>query len=177
MNGENVTMTDAVESGTSQYLSFRLGESVFALEIFEVREVLERRPITKMPGMPSFVCGVINVRGGGVPVIDLHRKFGTGTTEWTADTCIIIAEVEHGGETLKLGALADSVVEVFDLDAADMEPAPRMGTHMDTSLIRGMAKRNDEFIIVLDADRVFCPDELGGLVDAAAEAEETTTAN
>lgn len=173
MNGEADTMNDVEETGTSQYLSFRLGESVFALNIFEVREVLERRPITKMPGMPSFVCGVTNVRGGGVPVIDLHRKFGTGTTEWTHDTCIIIAEVDHGGEAVQLGALADSVVEVFDLDAADMEPPPRMGTHMDTRLIRGMAKRNGDFLIVLDADRVFCPDELGDTVDAAATEDVT----
>ena len=97
---------------TAQYLTFRLGEEVFALDIAQVREVLDYTAITRVPRMPEFMRGVINLRGSVVPVVDLRLKFGMAMTERTVNTCIIIAEVAIGGERTLLGALADSVQEV-----------------------------------------------------------------
>ena len=158
-------MSTEATSTTSQYLTFRLGDEIFALEIFKVREVLEYRSVTAVPRTPPFMKGVINLRGSVVPVVDLHTKFGTGATEKTADTCIIIAEVDFDGETMQLGALADSVEEVFDMDSGQIEPPPRMGTHLDVDFIRGMGKKGEEFVIILDVDRVFSSDEMAAVIE------------
>ena len=160
-------------SATSQYLTFRLGDEIFALEIFKVREVLEYRSVTAVPRTPPFMKGVINLRGSVVPVVDLHTKFGTGSTEKTADTCIIIAEVDFDGETMQLGALADSVEEVFDMDSGQIEPPPRMGTHLDVDFIRGMGKKGEEFVIILDVDRVFSSEEMAVVLENGASTSET----
>src|SRR5512135_2772114 len=114
-------------SQASQYLTFRLGEEVFALEISQVREVLDYTQITRVPRMPAFMRGVINLRGSVVPVVDLRLKFGMSETERTVSTCIVIAEVVLGGERTLLGALADSVQEVVDLEPGQIEPPPRLG--------------------------------------------------
>ncbi len=163
----------------SQYLTFRLGDEIFALGIFEVREVLEYRPVTRVPRTPPFMEGVINLRGSVVPVVDLHMKFGTGRTEKTSDTCIVITELEFDGETMHIGALADSVEEVFAMDDADVEPPPRMGTHLDVEFIKGMGKRGDDFVIILDVSRVFSPEEMMAVISsepAADPAADTASA-
>jgi len=152
----------------AQYLTFRLGEEVFALDIAQVREVLDYTTITRVPRMPEFMRGVINLRGSVVPVVDLRLKFGMSATERTLNTCIIIAEVAIGGERTLLGALADSVQEVIDLEAGQIEPPPRLGTSIDAQFIRGMGKRDERFVIILDVDRVFSNDELS-LVQGAGE--------
>lgn len=158
-------MSVATTNATSQYLTFRLGDEIFALEIFKVREVLEYRSVTRVPRTPPFMRGVINLRGAVVPVVDLHMKFGTGETEKTVDTCIVIAEVDFDGETMYLGALADSVEEVFDMDSSQIEPPPRMGTHLDVDFIKGMGKKDEEFVIILDVDRVFSNDEMASVLE------------
>ena len=152
----------------SQYLTFRLGEEVFALEISQVREVLDYTPVTRVPRMPAFMRGVINLRGSVVPVVDLRLKFGMAATERTVNTCIIIAEVVVGGERTQLGALADSVQEVIDLEPGQIEPAPRIGTSLDAAFIRGMGKRDERFVIILDIDKVFSGAELA-LVQGVGE--------
>jgi purine-binding chemotaxis protein CheW len=144
----------------AQYLTLRLGEEVFALDITQVREVLDFTAITRVPRMPEFMRGVINLRGSVVPVVDLRLKFGMSATERTVNTCIIIAEVAIQGERTLLGALADSVQEVIDLEAGQIEPAPRLGTSIRAQFIRGMGKRDEHFVIILDVDEVFSNDEL-----------------
>lgn len=145
---------------TSQFLTFKLDDEIFALEIPKVREVLDFSSVTKVPQTPDFMLGVINLRGGVVPVVDMRLKFSMTRTETTVNTCIIIVEIEIDGEMTVLGALADSVQEVMDLDPDEIEPPPRIGTRLKTSFIKGMGKRDDEFIIILDIDRVFSADEL-----------------
>lgn len=145
---------------TNQYLSFKLDGEIFALGIAKVREVLDYTSITKVPKTPDFMRGVINVRGGVVPVVDMRVKFGMSKTEQTVNTCIIIVEIEMEGETTILGVLADSVEEVMELDPNQIEPAPKIGTKLRTEFIRGMGKRDEQFIIVLDIDKVFSGDEL-----------------
>ena len=165
--------TTAAEQ-SAQYLTFRLGEEVFALDITQVREVLDYTPITRVPRMPEFMRGVINVRGSVVPVVDLRLKFGMSATERTLNTCIIIAEVALGGERTLLGALADSVQEVIDLEAGQIEPPPRLGASIHAEFIRGMGKRDERFVIILDVDRVFSSDELS-LVQGAGETGQSAT--
>ena len=150
--------TDTIQ--ITQFLTFKLGDEVFALDIAKVREVLDFTTVTKVPRTPDFMRGVINLRGSVVPVVDLRFKFGLTKTENSVNTCIIITEVTVDGDTTILGALADSVQEVLDLAPADIAPAPRIGTKLRTEFIKGMGKRDDRFIIILDVDKVFSADEL-----------------
>jgi purine-binding chemotaxis protein CheW len=163
-------MSIAETMETTQYLTFKLGEEIFALDIAKVREVLDFTAITKVPRTPEFMRGVINLRGSVVPVVDLRLKFGMSKTQRTVNTCIIITEVTAEGETTILGALADSVQEVVDLGPDHIEPAPKIGTRLNTEFIKGMGKQNDKFIILLDIDRIFSLDELTLVQASPAEA-------
>ena len=145
---------------TSQYLTFTLDEELFALDISKVREVLEFTSVTKVPRTPEFMRGVINLRGNVVPVVDLRLKFGMSKTEKQIDTCVIIAEVEIDGEITVLGALADSVQEVLELEPGQIDPPPRIGNRLNTTFIKGIGKREDIFLILLDINRVFTAEEL-----------------
>lgn len=167
-------MNTAEPGGSSQYLTFTLDKEHYAVDIAKVREVLELTSVNKVPRTPDFMRGMINLRGNIVPVIDLRLKFGLSRTEKTVDTCIIITEVLFEGETLVLGALADSVQEVIDLDAGSIAPPPKMGTRIDTDFIRGMGKREDQFVIILDIDRVLTEDDVrlvAAIPDEAKRAE------
>ena len=172
-------MTNDGSVKATQYLTFNLGEEVYAIDISKVREVLDFTSITKVPQAPDFMRGVINLRGGVVPVVDLRLQFGMSSTERTVNTCIIIVEVSLDDERTVLGALADSVQEVFDFDAGEIEPAPRIGTRLKTEFLTGMGKRDEEFIMILDINKVFSSDELDLVQEAAVEeqseeAEEAT---
>lgn len=143
-----------------QYLVFNLADEFFGLEIIHIQEVLEFSTLTKVPRMPEFVCGVINLRGRVAPVIDLRLKFGLPASKRTVNTCIIIVEVEFAGEKSILGAMVDSVQEVLTMDGSQIEPPPRMGNNVDISFIRGIGKHDDQFILILDINRVFSTDDL-----------------
>lgn len=145
---------------TTQYLTFKLGDEVFALDISQVREVLDFTTVTKVPRTPEFMRGVINLRGSVVPIVDMRLKFGMAKTEKTVNTCMIIVEIVLDGERLIVGALADSVQEVIELDPGQIEPPPRIGTKLNTEFIRGMGKREENFIIILEVDKIFSTDEL-----------------
>ncbi|MFP4072326.1 MAG: chemotaxis protein CheW [Desulfovibrionales bacterium] len=147
---------------TGQFLSFVLAEELYALDIGKVREVLELQGITRVPRMPLYMRGIINLRGNAVPVVDLKEKFGLGKTEKTVDTCIIIVEVGVGTDDLVIGALADSVREVFELGEDSMVPPPKMGTGIDTAFLEGMGKLEDRFIMVLNVEKIFSTQELCG---------------
>jgi purine-binding chemotaxis protein CheW len=153
-------MSVAAMIETTQYLSFTLDDEVFALDISKVREVMDFTTVTKVPGTPEFMRGVINLRGSVVPVVDLRLKFGMSKAEKTVNTCIIITEIPLDGDTTVIGALADSVQEVFELKTDQMEPPPRIGKRLDTDFIKGMGKCDEQFIIILDIDRVFSSGEL-----------------
>jgi purine-binding chemotaxis protein CheW len=145
---------------TQQYLTFKLEDEVFAVEVAKVREILDHTSITKVPKTPDFMRGVINLRGSVVPVLDLRLKFGMSKTEQSVDTCIIVLEIAFEEEIIVLGALADSVQEVIELEPDQIEPAPRIGKHIRTDFLRGMGKRENTFIMILDIDKVFSLDEL-----------------
>jgi purine-binding chemotaxis protein CheW len=145
---------------TTQYLTFKLEEEIFALDVAKVREILEESSITKVPQTPDFMRGVINLRGSVVPVIDLRLKFGMSRTEKTVNTCIIVVEVQLDDEVIVLGALADSVQEVIEMEPQQIEAAPHIGSRLNTDFIKGMGKVDGRFIMILDIDRVFSSDEL-----------------
>ena len=163
-------MSVASITGTSQYLTFKLEDEIFAVDISKVREVLDFTAVTRVPETPDFMLGVINLRGSVVPVVDMRLKFGMNPTDTTVNTCIIIVEIEIDNETTILGALADSVQEVMDLDPDQIEPPPRIGARMKMKFIKGMGKRDNQFIIILDIDRVFSADELAIAQDITEEA-------
>src|SRR5512136_1319800 len=144
----------------TQYLTFKLRDEVFALDIGKVREVLDFTSVTKVPQTPDFMRGVINLRGNVVPVVDMRLKFGLSQTEKTVNTCVIITEIVVDRETTVLVAMADSVQEVLDLEPEQIEPPPRIGAKLNTDFIRGMGKHNDQFIMILDIDKVFSAIEL-----------------
>lgn len=141
-----------------QYLTFTLADEVFALDVGKVREILEYSTVTKVPQVPDFMRGVINLRGSVVPVVDLRLKFGMAATEQTINTCIIVVEVQLDGDAVVLGALADSVQEVVDMEPDQIEPAPHIGTQLNAAFIKGMGKCDDKFVMILDIDRVFSND-------------------
>jgi purine-binding chemotaxis protein CheW len=153
-------MTMAGIMQTTQYLTFKLDNEMFALDISKVREVLDFTSITRVPRMPELMRGVIDLRGSVVPVIDLRLTFGMSQTERTVNTCVIIVEVTVDNETAVLGALADSVQEVLDLGPDHIEPAPKIGTRLNTEFIKGMGRQNDQFVIILDIDKVLTSGEL-----------------
>lgn len=146
-----------------QYLTFKLSEEIFALDVAKVREILEFTTITKVPQTPEYMRGVINLRGSVVPVVDMRLKFGMSMTEQSVNTCIIVVEVSLDGETIILGALADSVQEVVEMEPESIEPAPHIGAKLNTDFIRGMGKIDDQFVMILDIDKIFSSAELAEL--------------
>lgn len=156
---------------TTQYISFKLDEEEFALDISRVKEVLDFIRPTRVPQTPEFMKGVINLRGAVVPVVDLKKKFNMDKTEETVNTRIIIGEVNIENKATVIGALADSVHEVFDLDPEDIEPAPSIGTNLNTAFIKGMGKRDERFTMILDIDRVFSFEEIELMASANRDNE------
>lgn len=145
---------------TRQYLTFKLKEETFGVDVAQVREILDYIKITKVPQTPDFMCGVINLRGSVVPVVDMNLKFGMSKNEKTVNTCIVVIEVNLGSENTIIGALVDSVQEVYEIEPQNIEPAPKIGTRLKTDFIKGMGKREDGFIIILDTNKVFSDEEL-----------------
>ena len=151
------------DSAFNQYLTFTLNDEHYAVPVSKVREVLEYTRITKLPRTASFMKGLINLRGSGVPVIDLRLKFGMDETPVAKDTAIIVLDVEGTEGSVIVGALADAVHEVVEIAADKVEPAPRFGTKLAAEFIKGVGKRDDAFIIILDIDRIFNSDEVAML--------------
>lgn len=150
-------------------LSFMIDGELFAVSVAQVREILDRTNTTRIPRMPDFMRGALNVRGAVVPVIDLRIKFGLSPTVVTPDTCVVIMEVEVDGESTLLGAMVDAVRDVFEVEAEDIEAAPKMGTKLDTEFIECMARHDEEFVIVLNVNRVLSVDEVIAIRRATAE--------
>jgi len=144
----------------SQYLTFQVDNEHFAISVSNVREVLEFSDVTRVPKMPDFMKGVINLRGNVVPVIDLRTKFDMPQGETTVDTSIVVAELYKEDEVLVMGLLTDSVEAVIEIPEPEILPAPKIGTRIDNSFIRGMGKVDEEFIIILNIDRLLSGDEI-----------------
>jgi purine-binding chemotaxis protein CheW len=161
-------MTVEPVSEMRQYLTFKLGNEVFGIDVAKVREILDFTTITEIPRTPEFMSGVINLRGNVVPVVDLRLCFQMSKTVRTRNTCIVVVEVLLESESTVIGALADSVEEVIDLEPEQIKPAPKIGTQIRTDFIKGMGTRENQFIMILDIDCVFSVEQLA----AARETRE-----
>ena len=174
-------MGDSTGASSQQYVTFSLGEELFGVEVTRAREILSVTPVTKVPQTPEYLLGVINLRGQVVPVVDMRLKLGLPAGEETEDTCVIVVEVQIDGESIIVGALADAVREVLEIRADQIEPAPRLGTRLKTEFITGMGKVDEQFLILLNIDRVFSSEELAIVQDAgqvnAARIEEAQAAD
>lgn len=154
----------------AQYLTFRLGAELYAIGILNIKEIMEFGAITTVPMMPAFISGVINVRGAVVPVIDLLARFGKGASQVTKRTCIVILDLEAEGETQSVGVMVDSVSEVVEILASDIEPAPTFGAGIRADFIRGMGKIGGKFVVILDVGRVLSVEEISALAQASGHA-------
>jgi purine-binding chemotaxis protein CheW len=149
----------------TQYLTFFIAGEEYAIGILQIREIIEYNAITKVPTTPIWIRGVINLRGGVVPVVDLAVKFGLAETTITKRTCIIIVEVDLEGERTVMGIIADSVNQVIDLKPDDIEPTPSFGTRIRVDYLIGMGKVENKFVLILDIDQVLSANELLTLVE------------
>jgi purine-binding chemotaxis protein CheW len=156
-----------------QYMTFKLGDELFAINVSQVREVLEVLQITKVPTAPAYMRGVVNVRGQAIPVVDLRLRFGLPSVADTVHTRVIVMELNIDDETAVIGGLADSVHEVIELEPGNINPPPRIAMRWRTDFILGMGKRGEEFIIILDVNAVFSSEELAAVSQSTAPAEHT----
>lgn len=144
----------------SQYLTFQLGNETFAMGILHIKEIIEYGNLTSVPMMPAFIRGVINLRGAVVPVVDLAARFGRTSYDVTRRTCIVIIEIETNNEHQDVGLVVDSVNEVIDIPAAEIEPPPAFGANLRTDFIEGMGKISGKFVIMLNVDRILSFEDL-----------------
>ena len=160
-------MAVTVDSAPQQYLTFTLGGEMFAVAILNVKEIIEFGTVTEIPMMPSFIRGVINLRGAVVPVIDLSCRFGGKPTEVARRTCIIIIELEQDEHKHDIGVMVDAVSEVLEIARSEIEPPPSFGAKIRTDFISGMGKVGGRFVIILDVARVLSIEEIAMLTQAA----------
>lgn len=142
------------------YLSFKLGEEVFAINVSKVLNILEMKPITRVPKSPDYLKGVINLRGTVLPVVDLRIKLGLPENNITVDTNIIVLNIEKEGETIMLGILIDAVREVLEFKTEEISPSPAIGTKYNSGFIKGMWRIDENFIMILDIDKVFSVEDI-----------------
>ena len=162
--GQSVVPSGPLLEDQQQYLTFMLGAEVFAINILSIKEIIEYGNLTIVPKMPSFIRGVINLRGSVVPVIDLAARFDRPEAVISRRTCIVIIEVQHEEVQQVIGVLVDAVNEVLEIASAQIEPVPSFGTQVRTDFIDGMGKVNDKFVIILNVNQVLSADEMAELV-------------
>lgn len=150
---------------TGQYLTFRLGDEIFAFNVLKINEVMELSQITRIPGSNDVMIGVINLRGSVVPVVDLRKKLNMTEKEYTIDTSIIIIDAEYGDEKVTLGVLVDAAKKVIMLDKTQLEPPPKVGMNLNIDYITAIGKHDNSFIILLDSDKIFSEEELVAAAD------------
>jgi len=154
-------------SREGKYLTFTLAEEEYGIGILKVKEIIGMMPITTIPQTPDYMKGVINLRGKVIPVVDLRLKFDIEAIAYTERTCIIVVEITNNNQKIQIGILVDSVSEVLNIRAGDIEDTPNFGSHLDTEYILGMAKTGGRVKILLDIDKVLSSSEMAVLSEAA----------
>jgi len=149
-----------VAAGAAQYLTFVLGDALFAMDIRRVREIIQHAPMTVVPMTPTFVRGVINLRGAVVPVIDLQARLGRAQAVVGKKTCVVIFDASQDGEKVELGLMVDAVSAVMEIAAADIEPPPQFGASIKREFIHGMGRVQGEFIAILEPARALDIDDM-----------------
>nr|WP_246167784.1 chemotaxis protein CheW [Propionivibrio limicola] len=166
-----------MDAEQQQYLTFNLGEEMFAIGILSIREIIEFGNLTEVPMVPPFIRGVINLRGAVVPVIDLSVRFARPPCEVTKRTCIVIIETvdAEGGQKQQMGIVVDAVSEVLEIPASEIEPPPQFGARIRIDFISGMGKVNGKFVVLLDVNKILSIEEVA-VVAAMNRAEEASPA-
>ena len=158
-------MPDIMRKEINQYLTFKIADEMYAINVSNIREVLSVTRLTKIPRMPDFMSGIINLRGTGVPVLDLSKKFGLGETVQTINTGIIVTEIsntlEDGlQEKLTIGIFSDLIQKVITIEPSEIEPPPKIGIKFNTAFIVGMGHIENNFIIILNIEKILSGTEL-----------------
>ena len=162
------TASPATAALAGKYLTVVLDSEAYGIGVLKVREIIRMQKITPVPQMPSFVKGVINLRGRVIPIIDLRAKFGL-KAEFAERTCIVVVQVKlHSEQTVQMGLIVDSVEEVVTLPAGEIEPTPEFGARIDTAYLLGMAKVKGAVKTLLDIDRVVAPETMQAITQAVA---------
>ncbi|MCP4704816.1 MAG: chemotaxis protein CheW [candidate division Zixibacteria bacterium] len=156
-----------VEDRAGKYLTFRLDNEEYGLEILKVREIIGLMDITSVPKTPEYVRGIINLRGSVIPVLDLKKKFDMGAIEDTEETCVIVVEVTLAENKVMMGIIVDAVSEVLEIKENEIENAPAFGTNVNTQFILGIGKVKDEVKILLDIDEVLTASDIAMMEDLA----------
>jgi purine-binding chemotaxis protein CheW len=167
-------VTQAVER--AQYLTFRVADEEYAIDILRVREIVPFGTITSVPKTPPWIRGVTLLRGQAVPVVDLAAKLGLPATVAGPATCIVMVEARLGAERVVMGVTADRVSQVVDLGSGDIQAPPLFGTRVRVEFLLGLAKLAKSLALMLDIDKVLSADEIIALADIATEVEESRAA-
>jgi len=150
-----------------QYLTFMLGDEMFAIGILSIREIIEYGFVTDVPMTPPFIRGVLNLRGAVVPVVDLAARFGRPVRENSKRTCIVIVDIEDDEGSQQMGVVVDAVSEVLEIAQADIEPPPEFGARIRNDFIKNMGKINGKFVVILDLNRVLSVEEVAIVANVA----------
>jgi purine-binding chemotaxis protein CheW len=160
-----------MERNLTSYLTFKLGDELFAANVSKVIEILEIPKITKVPRSPDFMRGVINLRGNVLPVIDSRCKFGLPLAEDTVNTCIIVMNVDIVSQNITLGLIVDAVKEVIDIDAASIQGVPEIGSRFNSEFIEGMVKTDEQFTMILNIALLFSTNDATILQETSVNKE------
>lgn len=161
------TKNDVAIQLAGKYLTFKLADEEYGLEILKVQEIIQMQAVTKVPRTPDYVRGVINLRGKVIPVVDLRKKFGIDSIKDTEKTCIIVVQISHDESVVVMGIIIDEVKEVLDIRAENIEETPSFGESINTDFILGMGKIGQSVKILLDIDKVLSQQELTAIKKAA----------
>lgn len=164
---ENIEKNSTAAALAGKYLTFELAEEIYGIEILKVQEIIGMMKVTRVPKLPGFIKGVINLRGKVIPVIDLRLKFGLQDLEMTEKTCIIVVQVAREDGKVIMGLMVDEVSEVLDIPGDYIEDAPAFGESVDTDFLLGIGKMGDKVIMLMDVDKVLSVEELGEMAVAA----------
>lgn len=151
-------------SDGSQFLTFNLGEELYGVDILRIQEIKGYTTVTKIPNTPSYIKGVLNLRGTIVPIVELRTKFGMPTIDYTAFTVIIVVVVREK----IMGLVVDSVSDVLNIDKKDMQPPPQFGAQVDVGVVDGIGKSGDKLVALLSLDRLLPDDETQAAAAVAA---------
>jgi purine-binding chemotaxis protein CheW len=162
-------LMDAQNQETESYLTFKLGEEEFGVHVSQVLNILEMTRITDVPKTPDYMKGVINLRGMVLPVIDTRVKFGMPEAEYTHNTCIVVMDIDMDEDTIHVGAIVDEVLSVVEIEKSQIEPPPSLGNQYKSDFISGMAKLEEQFVMLLDMKKVFSEDEIAGLAETTKQ--------
>ena len=165
---------DETDESLLQFLSFQLGGESYAVDILSVEEIKSDETMTRVPQTPKWIRGVLNLRGTIVPVVDLRQRFDIAPGPKGRAEVVIILLVRSRDTVRRVGAIVDDVSDVIALAEAQIEPAPDLGSAISTEFIRGIATRDNDVVLVLDADRLFSLDELSRMDDAREAAQDST---